>query len=282
VEYQFNPGGKLTPWATFASTAAWWPQYPPKSTTDGENYGDVAGVATTYAPATVSVNKVTYPVSNNLITYGGITLVKAGRTTADYPFGYADVHTDGSNYGTAGNPYTAEGGFGDGFDLSWAVDASGAPVNLPNGIKFVRIYTASVLDPKDETHTTFQLPDVFGEISTEVLGVYVTANTGSGNITADPTVMVGGNTLADLVADEAATVETIGTVTYYDASEYSSVYFETEATITASAPAGTSVYINSDTSGSMPFDFSVKSIIARIIAKDASTGIPSIIVIKLA
>ena len=41
------------------------------------------------------------------VTYTGVTLVKDTDTTADYQFGYADIHVNGGNYGTAINPYTA-------------------------------------------------------------------------------------------------------------------------------------------------------------------------------
>jgi hypothetical protein len=200
VEYKFErAGGGSTPihdWSSFATTVNWWPEYAPKTATPaGENYGEVSGVVsvpiptpvpsptaapTPFPPASVHVNNVVYPDTNDIIIYGGITLIKGGRTTADYPFGYADVHMNGSSYGTAGNPYTAADGSGDGFDLSWAVDISGNPVNLPDGIKYIRIYTASVLDPTD--NTKFKAPDVFGEISTEVCGVYTTANAGSTSV----------------------------------------------------------------------------------------------------
>ena len=65
-----------------------------------------------------------------------------GGSGSYYTFGYFDVHANGSNYGTASNPYaaTASSSGGDGFDLSWAVDKSGKPVSLST-IYYVRLYT---------------------------------------------------------------------------------------------------------------------------------------------
>lgn len=67
-----------------------------------------------------------------------------------YPFGYADTHAAG-NYDSvlarptgnqAANPYAANHNYqynGDGFDLSWAVDANGDPVELES-ISYIKIY----------------------------------------------------------------------------------------------------------------------------------------------
>ena len=78
-----------------------------------------------------------------VISYCGVTKVPddalAGLSGANatnyYRFGYADVRANGSSYGTAVNPYAtlpASAAGGDGFDLSWAVDASGVPVSVNN------------------------------------------------------------------------------------------------------------------------------------------------------
>ena len=93
------------------------------------------------------------------------------NTTATYAFGYADVTPNGSpaTYGDAVNPYTlyttAKTG-GDGFDLEWAVNPSTKlPVNVNGKVfKYVRVYSA-VLDNA-----------TFGETSTEVCGIFTTAN----------------------------------------------------------------------------------------------------------
>ncbi|MGI6028807.1 MAG: S-layer homology domain-containing protein [Candidatus Heteroscillospira sp.] len=84
---------------------------------------------------------------------------------SDNMFGYVDVRTSGSglDYGKAGNPYTTQEGWGDGFDLAWAVDTNGKPVKLENGIHYVKVMTAN-----------FTLGDSsIGEKSTEVNGIAV-------------------------------------------------------------------------------------------------------------
>lgn len=94
---------------------------------------------------------------------GGIT----SNSTAAGAFGYADVTQGGDN-----------------IDLDWAVDrTTGEPVNL-DWIRYVRVYNGVAKD----------LPP-FGEISTEVTGIYnITDTSGSGAVTAKPTVTVGGVT----------------------------------------------------------------------------------------
>lgn len=145
-------------------------------------------------------------------------------TTSAYLFGYCDVHPiAGENYTTAYNPYAVaeyndatsfkslleESGAagGDGFDISWAVDSSGAPVAL-DSIRYVRIYTS-----------VMQMNGVFGEFSTEVCGVY--AATGNTTETPDtPTVKVkgiermttnGGMTTLNRLGTSACTVDVCGT-----------------------------------------------------------------------
>lgn len=116
-------------------------------------------------------SNVTVSYTANNLAFSGITAIQDYNTTASYAFGYADVTPNGSptTYGNAVNPYTAyttaKTG-GDGFDLEWAVDPS---TKLPvpvNGkvFKYVRVYTA-VLDN-----------GTFGETSTEVCGIFTTAN----------------------------------------------------------------------------------------------------------
>ena len=114
---------------------------------------------------------VTVSYTENNLTFSGITAIQDYNTTASYAFGYADVTPNGSptTYGNAVNPYTAyttSKTGGDGFDLEWAVDPSTKlPVNVNGKVfKYVRVYTA-VLDN-----------GTFGETSTEVCGIFTTAN----------------------------------------------------------------------------------------------------------
>ena len=166
--------------------------------------------------------------NGSVLTLTGVMLKDATATTTSlYRFGYVDVHP---KYNTAGyynkayNPYAfttsnlsswntylatanngSPAGGGDPIDISWAVnpakydhtvtDASGTtytagtthaqagqPAGLTN-IRFVRIYTGAA-----------KMNGMFGEISTEVCGVYKA--TGSTTQTAyTPTITVGGNTV---------------------------------------------------------------------------------------
>lgn len=141
----------------FTNAIAWWP-------TVGE-YADSV-IAAAHQDSNVTVSRTA-----NQLTFGGVTAVQDSNTTAEYAFGYADVTPNGSpaTYGDAVNPYTpytsGKTG-GDGFDLAWAVDIStGLPVNVTGKVfKYVRVYSA-VLDNA-----------TFGETSTEVCGIFTTAN----------------------------------------------------------------------------------------------------------
>lgn len=162
IWYKINNGS----WTKFTTNTAWWPD-----TTKG--YGDTWG----------SVDGVTWDQTNDIITYTGVSLVKDTDLNNDYQFGYFDVHINSTteNYGTAMNPYTitnTDKG-GDGFDLSWAVDSTGTPVNLLYITK-VRLYTAAALTSDG---TAFTTPSIFGETSAEFCGLFKATGTGSGAAT---------------------------------------------------------------------------------------------------
>ena len=147
---------------TFTTATAWWPTV--------DEYADSV-IAAAHQDSNVTVSRTA-----NQLTFGGVTAVQDSNTTAEYAFGYADVTPNGSpaTYGDAVNPYTpytsGKTG-GDGFDLAWAVDIStGRPVNVTGKVfKYVRVYSA-VLDNA-----------TFGETSTEVCGIFTTANGGTGS-----------------------------------------------------------------------------------------------------
>ena len=128
----------------------------------------------------ISVN-----LSGNTLTFAGITAVADSNTNADYAFGYADITPIGSpsQYGEAKNPYDTDKTGGDGFDLEWAVDIStGLPVDVTGKtFHYVRVYSA-VLNL-----------DRFGETSTEVTGIFTTANKSTASVgrTAAPTIKFG-------------------------------------------------------------------------------------------
>lgn len=175
------------------AAAAWWPEYAQDSNNKDENYGNVWNIDNT-------VNGVSWLRSGSaeVITYAGVTTVEddmvvlnegatAAPTQAEmtdvYQWGYADVRVNGSQYGTiVNNPYadapSAVGG-GDGFDLAWAVDADGKPVQL-SSVRYVRVYSAVLFSA-----------GVFGETSAEVCGLYVANGTGSGAATQALSVSAG-------------------------------------------------------------------------------------------
>ena len=135
------------------------------------------------------------------------------------------------------NPYTAyttaKTG-GDGFDLEWAVNPSTKlPVDVTGKVfKYVRVYTA-VLDN-----------GTFGETSTEVCGIFTTAN-GQKNEdgsavpvgrTAAPTIIVGNKNIFN----------------EYEPTSYgNTIVVDTEGTlsngktVTVTAETGANIYINS-------------------------------------
>ena len=180
IYYQMtNHGGNLdaNKWTKFNTNTsiAWWPE-------DSEGYNSVWG----------SVPDVVK--TDNIITYKNISLVKDTDTTGDYQFGYADVHINGSDYGTAINPYDAkeDSKGGDGFDLAWAVDENGNPVVLDHITK-VRVYTSAAM--KADGSGLFTNPSIFGETSAEVCGIYGVNGIGDGDTTLNPTITCGNTTL---------------------------------------------------------------------------------------
>lgn len=136
-------------------------------------------------------------VSGSELTLSGVKLggISSTATTAALAFGYCDVHPNKTLGGSlAYNPYLSDlvtsssawntfvnsGAYtaaaaagGDPIDISWAVNADGEPVSLPN-IQYVRIYTG-----------TAKMNGVFGEISTEATGVAACSGTGGGAATSD-------------------------------------------------------------------------------------------------
>lgn len=165
-------------WTKFNTNTsiAWWPE-------DSEGYNNVWG------------NVEDVERTDNIITYKNVSLVKDTDTTNDYQFGYADIHVNGSNYGTVINPYEATNASqgGDGFDLAWAVDENGNTVNLDHITK-VRVYTSAAM--KSDGSGVFTTPSIFGETSAEVCGVYGVNGTGGGDTTLTPTIKCGSETVA--------------------------------------------------------------------------------------
>lgn len=233
---------------TFTTATAWWPTV--------DEYADSV-IAAAHQDSNVTVSRTA-----NQLTFGGVTAVQDSNATAEYAFGYADVTPNGSpaTYGDAVNPYTpytsGKTG-GDGFDLAWAVDISnGQPVNVTGKVfKYVRVYSA-VLDNA-----------TFGETSTEVCGIFTTANKASASVgtTAAPTsITVNNNSITP--------TSTEGNVVVYDVGGL------TESDTISVTTAGTSnTYINSANSNS--YEVSADDQMVRIIVQSGSSE-PYIAIIK--
>lgn len=216
---------------TTPAAVGWWPEY-----ADTENYGNVWNIDN-------GVKGVSWLRSGSaeVITYKGVTIVEddmvvlnrtlsaapsQAQMTDVYQWGYADVRTNGSAYGTiSNNPYAAAPSTqtgGDGFDLSWAVDANGKPVAISSA-RYVRVYSAVLFSA-----------GVFGETSAEVCGLYVVNHEDSTvGTTSISSVKIGSDAL-DLSAATA----------YNDSTFYMDAYLAEGDVITVSAESGANVYIN--------------------------------------
>ena len=171
------------------TTVAWWPEV-------SEGYLGTNGV---YG----AVDDVVVDTTANTITYQHVTLVKDTDTTTDYTFGYFDVtpNPDSSaSYGTAINPYaTYVSGVkgGDGYDLDWAVDPDGNPVELA-AISKIRVYTSAGM--KTDGSKTFTVPAIFGETSAELCGIFATTGTATNGPTGAPTIKINNQPISSLIS----------------------------------------------------------------------------------
>ena len=201
----FNDKIVAANWTQFLTATAWWPEYSTESY--GNVWADTHLGDHTDSNTTGDVYWNRTNTAHEVITYLGVTRVKddaelslTGANATDYyRFGYADVREIGSHYGKAINPYatapsagkqTAADGTtncgGDGFDLAWAVDDSGNPVNMSSKhIRFIRVYSAVLYNA-----------GIFGETSAEVCGLYIATGTGSGAYANAPTVKINGSTIS--------------------------------------------------------------------------------------
>jgi len=176
-------------WTSITTATGWWPEYG-----SAEYYGNVwndGHVGDTSDSKTAGDVFWNQSGATEVVTYRGVTRVKddaelslsGANATNYYRFGYADVRQAGSNYGTAVNPYAslpASAVGGDGFDLAWAVDSSGKPVDMSaKHIRYIRVYSAVLYNA-----------GIFGETSTEVCGLYIASGSGTTTITAPTSISV--------------------------------------------------------------------------------------------
>lgn len=255
IYYNFDGGG----WTLFRNTASWWPTY---GSTD--YYGSVSGISTTFG-GSVSIGDVVWNSPYEQITFQDLCLVKDTDNTDDYRFGYFDVRANGSNYGTAVNPYatapTANTG-GDGFDISWAVDEDGYPVDLA-GIKYVRAYTTATLNT---TGDAFTVPGIFGETSAEVCGIYTANGTGSGATMTAPVVEVNSVDQGLGLGNNMSTVDCTGLGTN---------------TASISVSGGIYIFINGVATSSATIDLSDNQTHFAQIIVQSGTASPYIVVLEL-
>ncbi len=199
--------------------------------------------------------------SGSELTLSGVMLGDAtNTTTANYTFGYCDVHPKGSATSTAYNPYTATGSTtgGDPIDISWAVDANGEPYEL-DSIRFIRVYTgASAMN------------GAFGEISTEVCGSYRATGTGTGSPSL-PDIEIDNDDLENWT-DDPEQIENMGAVDVTEIDENS---------VTVEATGSTNVYINGISTTSASIDLSDNQVHYVQIISQSGTAEPYIIVLKL-
>lgn len=184
-------------WTRFTKSYAWWPFANSSGTiSDSKGYGALNGMT---AGSVFNNDAVSVSSDRTQIVFKDICLIKDTDLNNDYQFGYFDVHINGSNYGTAINPYTATNTSqgGDGYDLSWAVDSNGEPVALDHITK-VRAYTSAALEVAADTHNNtdlFTKPSIFGETSAEVCGIYGVNGTSGSGASKKPTIKNGNTTI---------------------------------------------------------------------------------------
>ena len=254
-------GVALRTWTKFNNNTnvAWWPE-------ESEGYLGENGVWNLDG-----VTDVVVSADQTEITYQNVTLVRDTDTTADYAFGYADITPNGTSYGTVtASPYTYNTTGGNGFDLDWAVDDNGRPVDLTS-ISRVRVYTSAALkvsgtgDLSEPDAPLFTTPAIFGETSAEVCGIYA-VNPGASEVgvTAEPTIRINGTAVtATSVSDNTAVYDSGGLLE--------------EDVISVTAASGANLWINNANSSS--YTVTADDQMVRVIVQSGEKE-PYIVVIK--
>ena len=167
-----------------------------------------------------------------------------GTNAAAFPdWGYVDVHGAANADGKAGNPYTGvDPKTGDVFDLSWAVDADGNPVQL-DSVKYVKIQTASHVDG-----------GAIGEKSTEVNAVKV----------VEPGAAAVGKTAAPV----SITVNGRAVNLTEDTFTYGAYFGDGEVTVDVDVPEGVNVYINNAHGAQRTYETAPEKGIIRVIVQE--------------
>lgn len=257
--------------------AAWWPEWTNDASGNAENYGQVWKINGDGDLSDVSWLR---SGSAEVITYKNVTTVEddtvvlnktlsaapsQAQMTDVYQWGYSDVRPNGSDYGTAINPYAAAPSTqtgGDGFDLSWAVDDNGVPVKL-EGVRYVRVYSGVLFNA-----------GIFGETSTEVCGLYVTSNkisAGAGT-TAAPTILLGEGEISLEMATSKG-----NNVFYIPAATFEGGFTEGVPVTVTAASSTAKVFINGEATGTFTIQNAARGV--QILVQDGDSA-PFILVIK--
>ena len=223
-----------------------------KSTGTSTVYGGASGTAADWTDSMgysgtsyLYPNKDLYPLfpwteeNDTSITVTGTLLGGEGTTreeifdVATPKWGYADTCYKGLN------PYTGGEG-GEVFDLDWAVDKNGQPVQL-DWVKYVKVQTASNVDGGS-----------IGEKSTEVSAIYKTdAAAAPVGVTAAPaSISINGQKLA-----------------LKDGVDVYSAVADTAVEVAVDAPENTNVYINDVYGKSAKFD-SLNHRMVRVVVQE--------------
>ena len=259
IWYKVTKGtSTIIDWTKFSANTNWWPE-------ESEGYLGTNGF---YGP----VNDVVVDMNANTIAYQHVTIVRDTDTTPDYAFGYFDITPNGSSYGTAVNPYVYGTTGANGFDLDWAVDNNGTPVELTT-ISKIRVYSSAGMKASGASNI-FTTPAVFGETSAELCGIYAASGTATNGPTSAPTITLGGS---DITQEQDVVVTSSGNVTFYDATALG--YAASSVSIGATPATGTTanIFINENSTESYTKPTSVSMV--RVIAQTGD-GAPYIAVIK--
>ena len=146
-----------------------------------------------------------YPLYEGDMKFSGTLLLGANGLNYDsvdsspmsYAWGYVGAHkasqiASGQKYAEhAGNPYVEDyDGYGDGYDISWAVDAKGEPVELDE-INYVKVSSASMIktsgaDKGGQGRVAFMVANDADEDAVGVTPAPASIKVGDNNIAVSP------------------------------------------------------------------------------------------------
>lgn len=224
-----------------------------------------------------NVDDVEANLAGKQITYKNLTLVRDTDTNADYAFGYFDVAPNGACDDNAVNPYLAGSNGANGFDLSWAVDKDGNPVDLQEITK-IRVYTSAALEiDTPNAVADFAEPSIFGETSAELDKIVkAKANGTSVGVTSEPSVIkVNNRNISDFINEVSAEIEQISTNIKLCTISAEALPTSFNVNVTATG----NMYINDEMTASKIFSKTTQKYI-RIIVQDGDKE-PQITIIKI-